>query len=298
MNTWDGTAKGSALGNLIFIKIITLFGPLPAYALLIFVTLYYTFFDQKGIQGLKKFRQQVGLKSSRWWHLYRHYFSFGMALIDKVAWTITKKPRLRYSFINDHFIEAALEENKGVIFLSAHIGNWEIAGNSLHSRFQRKSHVVLVDNEQPEIKQVFRNITKKRTFDTIVMNHDILTTIIPIRNALAKNEFVCFHGDRVMGARGKQCKFLGKSAEFPDGPFQIAAIIGAPIVPVFFMKKGMNQFSLKVFEPIYLGRNKNGNRQQRVSVAMETYISYLEEVVRKHPYQWYNFYDFWTNHEV
>jgi predicted LPLAT superfamily acyltransferase len=38
---------------------------------------------------------------------------------------------------------------------------------------------------------------------------------------------------------------------------------------------------------------RGDERSARVDEAMRQFVSTLEQTVREHPYQWFNFYDFW-----
>lgn len=292
---WDGKAKGSSLGNLIFVQIISLVGILPAYFLLFFVSWYYAFFDRKSIVALKEFRKRVGFKSTHIWQLHRHFFSFGVALIDRVAFLLSKKQRFSYNLTNEKYLLDSLKLEKGVIILSGHVGNWEIAGNYLYDIFKLNINVVMMDNEQQNIKNIFKSATSKRRFKTILMRGNGIEYIIKIKEALNNNEVVCFHGDRVLGSSGVKMPFLGKNADFPAGPFQIAAITEAPIIPFFLVKEGYKHYCTKVYKPLLGKFISKEKRNQEINSALKSYISILEDMARKYPYQWYNFYDFWEN---
>lgn len=289
----DGKAKGSALGNYIFVKIIETYGPFAAYVLLCLVTWHYVFFDRTGIQALKKFRELAGFKHTNIFHLFRHFSSFGMVLIDRVTSSIKKNPPFTYTFINDNYISETLAKGKGAILLSAHIGNWEIAGNLLAERFDSDIYAILLDNEKEEIKKVFRSVTENRRFMTISMTDDTLDVIIPIKEALRNNGIVCFLADRFISPSRINLQFFDKEAAFPTGPFEIAAITRAPILPVFSVKDSLTHFTTKSYPPITFENVTREKQEEHIRQAMEAFISILEDVARKYPYQWFNYFDVW-----
>ncbi len=292
--SWDGKAKGSVLGNLIFVKVIAAFGPLSAYVLLTLVALLYTLFDRVGGAALRSFRKRAGFSASSIRHLYKHFFTFGMSLIDRVAFVNFKKSPYTFTFDNESHIVDALAHGKGVIAVSAHIGNWEMAGNLLADHFDSCIHAVILDNERQKIKAVFKETTERRRFNIIPISNDGLKMMVPIKDALNHNEIVCFHGDRVFDSSRVSIPFLGEPAEFPIGPFQIAAITGAPIITVFMLKTSMYHFTTTASTPIYFDDITRENREAHIKKAMESYVSFMENIVKKHPYQWFNFYDFWA----
>ena len=60
---WDGTSKGSAAGNWVFIQLVSRFGLLPAYFLLAVVSLYYALFDKKSADAIRALRDHLKLKT-------------------------------------------------------------------------------------------------------------------------------------------------------------------------------------------------------------------------------------------
>lgn len=294
---WDGKAKGSITGNYIAIKIISLFGIFPAYFVVLMAALRYTLFDQIAIKALKIFRKQIGMKSTNLFQLHKHFRSFGFGLVDRFAFLALKNPGISYSYINEKSISCILDQGKGAILLSAHIGNWEIAGNLLKDRIDTCIHAVMVDNEQAGIKKVFQEAIDNRRFNIIPFSEDGLAMMLPIQKALGKNEIVCMLGDRVAGQSGVEMPFFGKSAQFPAGPFQIAAITKATILPVFIVKDGLTHYTLKAFDPICFDNVTRKNRQDKIKEAMGKYIKCLESISREYPYQWFNFFDIWASKE-
>ena len=56
-------------------------------------------------------------------------------------------------------------------------------------------------------------------------------TMLDVRDALARGEIVALLADRSMhGERHVECRFLGAPAAFPRGPFELAAMLDAPVV--------------------------------------------------------------------
>ena len=101
-----------------------------------------------------------------------------------------------------------------------------------------------------------------------------------------KNEFICVHGDRfIEGAETIELDFLGKKAKFPKGPFVIATRFGAPVTFNFVIKTGKQSYQFSATAPKLYSR--------KLDECMKDYVAKLEEVVRAHPHQWFNHYNFW-----
>ena len=290
---WDGKYKGSALGTRIFLKIVSVFGLFHAYCLLVPVSLYYAFREKKSRRAIAYFRSHLGLTTT-FFHHWRHFFSFGMNILDRYAFFMQPKAPFSFAAINEEAIVNALAEGKGAILLSAHVGNWEIAGNLLHDRIQTPIHYAMIDAEKPEIRNVFAKALKRRRILIIPINQDGIGFMTEILNALRRNEIICMHGDRMFGKKGNAALFFNAPVMFPRGPFAIAAATGAPIIPIFTYKRGLRQYIFHTFDRI----DVNEPEDSQYAEGLDKYVHFLEQVVKENPYDWFNFYDFWGDEKV
>ncbi len=290
---WDGQFKGSIWGTRIFLKIISLCGLMPAYALLAPVSLYYVAREKTAIRAIKSFRRRLGLPISLV-ECWRHFYSFGMNILDRYAFLARSKPPFRFTTINEEFILAALDRGKGAILLSAHVGNWEIAGNLLCDRIRKPVHYAMVDAEKPEVRSMFDKAIGNRRISIIPVNRGGMEFMVEILNALRKNEIVCMHGDRMVGKKGRSVPFLGAPVTFPVGPFAVAAATGAPIIPIFTYKRGFKHYLFHAFDPIDV-QSLGNERDMQITEGLKKFVNSIEMVVKDNPYEWFNFYDFWES---
>jgi predicted LPLAT superfamily acyltransferase len=290
---WDGRAKGSTLGNWIFMRIISLAGPFAAYPLLVMVAAWYGLTNKKLAATIRDFRTTLGLPC-RFSDIWRHVFSFGTNLIDGISFLVASKPSFRLSCIGEEQIPQLLSRGQGLILLSAHVGSWEIAGNLLNDRIQTPINPVMLDNEKEAIKKVFNKATARRRMNVIPLNGDGFDLMLRVREALKRNEIVCFLGDRVRGGEASAVvDFCGRPARFPLGPFAVAAITGAPVLVTFTVKQGLRRYVFKAWGTFTIEGVTRANRQEKILEGLRAYVKILEQVVAAHPHQWYNFYPFW-----
>jgi len=289
---WDGKGQGTPLGHKIFIAIINTVGILPAYLMLFPACIKYAFFDKKTARAVISFRNNAHLRVG-FFSVYRHVYAFGMSLVDKFAFLLMKNPPFRYTCIHEDYIVKALSDKKGVILLSAHIGNWELAGNLLKDRIQAPINTVVVDAEKEELQEATREATEKRRVNLLRVTNNGVDTVVEIMAALKRGEIVALLGDRILDQKSRKIEFLGKPAPFPTGPFAIAAATGAPIIPVFVMKTGLLNYTFEASPPIQITFESRKDRDARILEAMEKYVAICEKTARAYPLQWFNFYDFW-----
>ncbi|HMA65365.1 MAG: hypothetical protein ACM31E_06520, partial [Fibrobacterota bacterium] len=182
-NEWVAKAKGNSAGTRFFIWIISKTGILPAYFVLLFAAAQYTLFDKKTKRVLKEFRMRAKMPCSVI-HIYRHFYNFGMSLVDRYAFLLTQKQFFRFTTHNEDLIERELRAGKGVILLGAHFGNWELAGNLLQGRLNVKVNFLMYDAESKAVKDAVAKATANRQVNIIFVGKDSTDTSIALINAL------------------------------------------------------------------------------------------------------------------
>lgn len=294
-SSWVAQTTENRWGTLLFKVVIARFGLTPAYLLLFFAALQYTFCDRKSIAALRMFRLRLGCSTSLV-DLFRHFYSYGMALIDRQAAQLSARSLFFYSTENELVIRELVGRGKGVILLGAHVGNWEIPGNLLFERVGVPVHVFMYDAHQTSEGQSEGGAAQHAAIAYHYINTEGPETMIAMVGALRRGEIVCLHGDRAFASqRTITLPFLGREARFPVGPFTVAAVTGAAIVPFFAVKTGLHHYTFSANRPFDLAAVSREHREEEIRRVMTHYLVDLESICRKHPFQWYNFYPFWRD---
>jgi predicted LPLAT superfamily acyltransferase len=178
---------------------------------------------------------------------------------------------------------------KGGILLSAHIGNWDIAGHLL-KRLETRINIVLFDGEHEQIKEYLEGVTGKKEVKVIVIKKD-LSHIYAISDAFKNNELVCMHADRFLeGNKTMTTDFLGQEARFPVGPFLLASTFKVPVSFVFAAKESHTHYHFFASKAkVY----SQPSRELLLKEMLEEYAKEMEVKVKHYPEQWYNYYNFW-----
>jgi predicted LPLAT superfamily acyltransferase len=290
MAEWEGKSRGNKTGYGIFIAVLKKLGVLPAYLLLLFVAAYYFLFSWKSSRAIWYYlRKRLGfplLKSLIC--LYKNYYWFGQALIDRIVMMAGIANRFTFNFDGEQHLHEMVAAGKGGLLLSAHIGNWEIAGHLL-KRLNTRINIVMFDGEHQQLKQYLENTTGQRNANIIVIK-DNISHIYEIMEALNNNELVCLHSDRFLpGNKTLPADFLGESALFPQGPFALATKLNVPVSFVFAMKESLYHYHFFA-TPGVVYRNNPDISSEKV---LEAFVDAMTEKVKRYPTQWYNYYHFW-----
>ena len=219
--------------------------------------------------------------------------NFGKYLVD--FFTMTKYLDANYisahvKVANTAYLNDILAEGKGCILISAHLGNWELAGAVL-SKLGYPLSVVALPHKDPRVNEFFN---QQRSF--------FGTTVIPTTTAIRRclehakaNRFVAILAERDFSEHGIVMDFLGKPTLIPKGAALFSIKTGAPIVPAFFIREDNDDFHITFQKPIYppaLESNKIDDEQLKPLIRQ--YLGTIEEQIRLYPQQWLLFREFWV----
>ncbi len=286
---WDGKTKGSLWGYKFFIFCINTLGVKISYFFCFWVASYFLLFSKIQRNGLIKF-YTTGFGVSKLNALklsFSSFYKFGQTLIDRIALSSPQKNKYTFEFNNEKVLVEMMENNKGGILISGHLGNWENAGNLLRERITSTINVVMLDAEVEKIKSYLELQTGGAKFNIIPIKDDF-SHLILIHQALRKNEFIALHGDRINDiSKTMEFDFLKGKAKFPAGPFILAHKFKVPITFVFAVKESQFHYRLSATDPIYSSESEKEIAQK--------YVTCLEQKVKESPTQWFNFYDYYAS---
>jgi predicted LPLAT superfamily acyltransferase len=285
--SWNGKSKGSLAGYKMFVYTIRFFGLKAAYLLLKIASLYYVIFYRKTFNVIydylrKRFNYS---KTKAFFKAWDNHYIFGQTLVDKTVLFSGMKNNFTFHFDGEHHLEKIIADNSGGILVSAHIGNWDIAGNFMNSRHNAEINIVMYDQEHQAIKKYFENIHTNKKINVIPIKDD-LSHIFAIHTTLQNKGLICIHADRfVEGNKTVSRKFLGEEALFPAGPFAIASKFDVPVVFVYAVKESKSHYHLFCTPP-----KTYRNKQEEM---INDYVANVEQMTKRYPEQWFNYYDFW-----
>jgi predicted LPLAT superfamily acyltransferase len=300
MANWNGKTNASLLGVKIFVFILNHLGLKISYFFLRFVALYYFLFSFKSNKNLYFYFHQVlkYKKLTTLLKMYKNYYILGQTILDKVALLAGVKTKFTINHDGGKNLDKLAANGKGGILISAHLGNWEIAGQLLN-RLNTNFNILMYENEKENIKKFMDEVEKKKNVKIIAIKDNDMGHIIELHNAFSNNELVVMHGDRFREqAQTVEAEFLGKKAKFPAGPFILAARFGVPISIVFAVKESSAHYHFFASDPIEVNRTRTEEQTaSAVKILLSQYIHEVEKMVHKYPEQWFNYFPFWKEQQ-
>lgn len=210
-----------------------------------------------------------------------HFENLGMNIIE-----LLKLPFISKSYLEAHVklenedkIKRSLEKGKGVIILTAHFGNWEIASlaaslsgytMSVFAREQKYERLNKLLNE-------FRESTGCRVITKGFSAKDIIKT-------LHGNGIVAMLSDQDAGANGVFVDFFKRPASTAQGAIAFSLKTGAAILPSFIWRVGTDKHIARAGEAYELVNT--GNKEKDMKENLQRIAETLEDYVRKFPEQW------------
>ena len=172
-------------------------------------------------------------------------------------------------------LERAHARGKGVLFATAHLGNWELSAFS-HALLSRPMHVLVRPLDNPLLE---RFVERRRALsgNTILAKKNFLR---PVLQALARNEAVGILVDHnVLAGDGLFVDFFGIPACTSPAFAKLAAHSGAAVVPGYaFWSAAGGQYVLRFHPELAI----TGDVQRDTATVQRA----IEDAVRAHPDQW------------
>ncbi|MBF0215424.1 MAG: lysophospholipid acyltransferase family protein [Candidatus Omnitrophica bacterium] len=188
---------------------------------------------------------------------------------------------------NRQYLDEALSLGKGVIVLTAHLGNWELGAAAVAAMGYPISAIVLNHSDQ-RINTLFSG---NRAIND-VKNIPIGVAVRGCYRVLRQNEVLAIAGDRDYTGGGMEIEFFGKKTLMPKGAAQLALRTGASIVGGFLIRQPGDTFVLEFLEPISFEGTDDMDKD--LDDLMKKCVSVLEDYVKKYVDQWYVFDRIWA----
>jgi lauroyl/myristoyl acyltransferase len=222
------------------------------------------------------------------WHAYRVFAQLARSLTEGFEqWGPRPRP-LRLRILERELVETALAEHRGLVVLTGHFGSWDVAARSL-AELGRPMNLVTAHEPNPSVRDFIHEVRTRHGFNVIYSDQSLFSGL-PILRALRRDEIVGMQVEPWGPQPGShEVVFCGRPTRFQLGPFVVARVARAPIVPVFAVRTGIRSYELRV-----VGRFDPRTPAECVAALQATVAAY-ERIVRALPEQWLMFQPVWRD---
>ncbi len=214
--------------------------------------------------------------------LVREVFrNFGRYLVE--FFTIQRISRPQVVVDGYEHLVAAVNRRRGVIVLTAHLGNWEV-GAALIRRMGHRVAAVALPHEDPRMDRLFNRQRRRCGIEVIALGRDATRRSLHV---LRRGHLLGILGDRAFADNGMSVPFGGGTMTLPRGPALLSLRGRAPIVPTFLIREGLWKFRLCFEPPVWPPMTDRGERAVRSLI--QSYAASVERYVKRFPEQWLMF---------
>ena len=212
------------------------------------------------------------------------FVNFSLYLVEFLRFSMIDRSYIdkHISVIGRENLENSLKSGKGVILLTAHLGNWELAGMAL-SLLGYQLMVIALDHKNKRINKFFKQRRQSKGIEVVSLGVSVKQCF----KALRDNKVVAILGDRDFSNTGYSMDFLGRKKKIPRGPVALALRTGAPIIPLFITRDKTDHILMECLAPLEI----SGETEELE--IMKQYVKLIERKIYDDPTQWLMFREFW-----
>ena len=289
---WQGKTKGGTFGQRFLLSFLKRFRVTVLYPTLLLIIPFCLIFAHKPNRALYRYFHDI-LGYDRWRALRstaRNAYTFGKVVIDKFAIWAGRCDQFQVVQEHPEVSQQVFEQEKGALLAGSHIGNFELLATAFKEK-PKKINVIIYGGESEMLSRQRASMFGQSQVNLIPVTAD-MSHLFTIKNALDNGEVVAILCDRLFGSpKKKTLDFLGHPADFPVGPFRLAAQMDVPVLSVAVLKEKGLRYNCRT---TLLDVDPDIPSNQKCDMLMEQYVKSLEDVLRQYPEQWFNLYYFWN----
>ncbi len=284
-------------GSLTLLRLMARFslrlGRAPGRVILYGIAAYYFLFAPRARRASRAYLARALGRPPRAAERFAHLLAFATTIHDRVYLLNGRLELFDVEVRGEALLRETLAASGGVLLFGAHLGSFEIT-RAIGRRAALPVVMAAHTRNARKINAALAAINPEAAAAVVPLGDNPLA-LLEVQRLLDEGVSVGILADRTPREQSAETVgFLGAPARFPTGPFRAAAALGRPVVLMAGVYLGANRYRV-VFEPLadFSGVPRD-RRPAAVHEAIEHYARLLEQLCRAHPFNWFNFYDFWA----
>jgi KDO2-lipid IV(A) lauroyltransferase len=225
---------------------------------------------------------------------YKVYKSFSIFLVEILVFPKLKREKLELEaeFSDPELIVKKFNEEKGLIILSAHFGNWEVIPPNISSKVGLPGLTIVKPLRNPYVDKWMNNLRTR-------FNNEVIPLGISLRKtyqSLKEKKMIGIAADQRGPEEGAKVQFFNTEIPVFNGPAVLSLKTGAPILSLLAVRQKNYRYKIVVKEIDC--KNLPENYEDKVIELTQRHTSYLESMIRKYPEQWFWMHKKWKHLQV
>ncbi|MBM4437917.1 MAG: hypothetical protein FJ029_11950 [Actinobacteria bacterium] len=215
------------------------------------------------------------------------YASYGRYLLEyfTMGWPDIWRRGRRVAMDTTRVAEA-LRKGRGVIIVSAHAANFEVAARELRRRFG-PVHSAGEVMRPLWIGRVIAGIRRRAGFRV----YDERNAARPLLRALAQNQVVGLAADRIVYGNGVEAVLCGRRTQVTKGPVLLALMSGAALLPAYVRRLPRGRIQVVFGEEVPL--HDLGRSAPDVATGVQRMADAVSTAIRFGCRSWYGLHPIW-----
>jgi Kdo2-lipid IVA lauroyltransferase/acyltransferase len=179
------------------------------------------------------------------------------------------------------FAREALEQEKGIIFVSGHVGSWEVLGCAMKYLFHQPVHSIAKHMHNPFNDRFFTQL-RENSGQKIIFTENASRAILRV---LKSNQLLGILIDQHVRENNISVDFFGQKAATTRSVATLSLKTGTPVI-MLFARRVDRRYGFKVTfsKPIQI--EKTGNQEKDILNLTQRCTSIIESRIREHPHEW------------
>lgn len=179
----------------------------------------------------------------------------------------------------EEHLQAAIKKGHGILGLISHMGCWEATALGL-PMLGISAYAIGKKLGNEKLNNLLFESRGKKGVATLARGSSYKT----ILRVLSENNLIGILIDQDTDVRGVFVDFYNKPAYTPIGAAMLAMDSGAPVLPMFYLKKPDDTYAFIIEKEIPLVMT--GNRKEDMAANTRRFHAVIEKYIQEYPTQW------------
>ncbi len=189
---------------------------------------------------------------------------------------------------NLHIIENKVQEDKGLIFLTAHFGNWEMGASWMGARLNAPIYVVAKPQRNEFVTNWLTQMREHFGNKVIFLGASIKNLFI----ALKQKKLIGMLSDQRGPKEGMRVNFFNKQTSVYSGAALLSLKTGAPIVVALIIRQPDYRYKVELHS-IKPDDFPEVSEDELVFLMTQKYMKILEDYIKQNPSFWFWMHKIW-----